>query len=160
MIASIIASLALLTPPACRPAMCSCVPPDPVSTARFGSETIFEGRVLQLRDTTIWRAEVPRLRHYKVRWLVVTFEVGPVWNGTPSDTVDVLTGMGGGDCGYAFTKGDGYLVFADFASAAPSGPNRLLVTSICTHTTESVNAAAIRDSLGSPAARDSAAVIR
>jgi hypothetical protein len=152
MITALLASLALLGPPTlCRGPVCSCVPSDPVSATRSGHETIFEGRVLLVRDTTIWRTEGPRLLHVRRVWRTVTLGVDRVWNGVPNDTVQVLTGLGGGDCGYEFREGETYVVFADSSDPwiAPGGGGPL-VTSICSHTTQAKHAEPIRDSLGTP----------
>jgi hypothetical protein len=145
MIITLLATLAVLGPSSetCPPAVCSCVSLGPVSEARARGETIFEGRVLQMRDSTIWRAEGPRLKHVSRKWRAVTLEVRRVWNGAPGDTVRVLTGTGGGDCGYPFEEGEEYVVFADRFDG-------FLVSSICSHTTDVKQAGAIRDSLGTP----------
>jgi hypothetical protein len=152
MIAALLAGLFLSgSPTVCRAVGCSCVVPGPLSTARAGDETIFEGRVLQVGDTTIWRTHGPRLRHIRREWRVVTFVVNRVWNGAAPDTVRVLTGLGGGDCGYLFREGDGYVVFASRLDAAgPAAGSGPLVTGICTHTTEGKDATAIRAALGTP----------
>jgi hypothetical protein len=152
MIAALLAGLVLSGEPTdCSAVLCSCVVPGPVSTVRADDETIFEGQVLQVRDTTIWRTQGPRLRHVRREWRVVTLAVNRVWNGTPPYTVRVLTGLGGGDCGYLFREGDGYVVFASrFVVSGPAAGSGPLVTDICTHTTEAENAAAIRAALGTP----------
>jgi hypothetical protein len=153
MLTALFASVALLASPTpCLAPACSCVLPGPVSAARSAYETIFEGRVLQVRDTTIWRTQGPRLTHVRDAWRVVLFEVHQVWDGTPDDTVQVLTGPGvGGDCGYPFRRGEGYIVFADsFDPSDAPGNGGPLATSICSHTTEAKDAAPIRDSLGPP----------
>jgi hypothetical protein len=152
MISALIASVALLgSPPDCRPALCSCEEPGPVSQARAGKEIIFEGQVIETRDTTIWRAYGPKLRHESRHWRVIEFRIDRVWNGATGDTVRVLTGFGGGDCGYPFDKGNDYVVFAYlFEDPGPAAGSGLLVAGICSHTTDGQDAAPIRAALGNP----------
>ncbi|MFL6375638.1 MAG: hypothetical protein ACJ73D_13305, partial [Pyrinomonadaceae bacterium] len=57
---------------------------------------------------------------------IVTFRVGKVWKGTKSDTIVVKTSHQGSACGFNFTKGESYLVYAYNDGA--------LRTSICTRT--------------------------
>ena len=53
-----------------------------------------------------------------------------VWKGNVGKEATVLTGRGGGDCGYLFTPGKSYLVFARSVSGTR------LETDICTRTKE------------------------
>ena len=52
--------------------------------------------------------EQDRLRDRTVR-----LQVEQAWRGGVSGTIEVGTGTGGGDCGYDFTRGERYLVYAD-----------------------------------------------
>jgi hypothetical protein len=152
MITALLATLALLTPPtACRTGGCSCVRLAPVNASTIDYEAIFEGHVLQVRDTTIWRTEGPRLLHVRRIWHVVTFRVYRVWKGRPDEIVQVLTDLPDSTCGYLFKEGEQYVVFAERSDPwlAPRGGGPL-VTDICSHTTQARKAAAIRDSLGPP----------
>jgi hypothetical protein len=58
----------------------------------------------------------------------VTMRVLEVFRGTVGSTVEVMTGAGGGDCGYAFQKGEQYLVYASTDAAGR------LSTGICSPT--------------------------
>jgi hypothetical protein len=151
MFSIVIAGLALLSSAAeCQP-VCSCVRLGPVSQARAGNELIFEGRVLQIRNTTIWRTYGPTLRHERYERRVVMVRIHSVWKGALGDTVRVLTGYGGGDCGYPFDEGKDYVVFADrFDDPGPAAGRGLLQASICSHTTDARDAAPVRTALGKP----------
>lgn len=155
MISALVTSLTLVGPPADCPApQCSCEPPGPVSAARAGDETIFEGHVLQVRDTTIWRTYGPRLRHERQVYRVATVAVQRVWNGAPPDTVRVMGGSGP-DCGFPFKNGEDYVIFAgQFEPNGPAAGSGLLEAHICSHTTESRKAAPIRAALGAPVHRE------
>jgi hypothetical protein len=52
-----------------------------------------------------------------------------LFRGAASGEVEVWTGLGGGDCGYVFTVGATYLVYAD-----RGGPNQVMTTGICSRT--------------------------
>jgi hypothetical protein len=58
----------------------------------------------------------------------ITFRVGRMWRGPGSRTVKILTGRGGGDCGYRFERGKRYLVYAYKDTGEAWG------TGICTRT--------------------------
>jgi hypothetical protein len=147
MLSALVFTLALLGPPTDCRALCSCMRPGPVSEARGGTQTIFEGHVLQVRDTTIWRAEGPRLRHERRVYRVATVAVQRVWDGAPADTLRVLGGSGP-DCGYPFKNGEDYVIFAgQFEPDGPAAGSGLLEASICSHTTEAANAEPIRAAL-------------
>lgn len=71
-------------------------------------------------------------------------DVGEVWKGVPGGTVALMTGAGGGDCGYDFREGERYIVYAH---ASPYG-EPTLGTSICTRTRLLADAGADLASLG------------
>ncbi|MDC3378688.1 hypothetical protein OAX78_00210 [Planctomycetota bacterium] len=93
---------------------CSCVPPPPVLQAKQDAAAVFEGRVIDVAvDEANWRT-------------VATLEVLAVWKGGVEIETAVVTGMGGGDCGFGFVEGDVYVVYAH---ATAEGA---LSTNICT----------------------------
>ncbi|TNE78448.1 MAG: hypothetical protein EP332_14150 [Bacteroidetes bacterium] len=51
-----------------------------------------------------------------------------------ADTVEIHTGIGGGDCGYPFEIGKRYIVFASNYPLKFFKTNRILKTNICTYT--------------------------
>ncbi|MDX6614168.1 MAG: hypothetical protein QOD75_3354 [Blastocatellia bacterium] len=69
-----------------------------VTSARKASVALFSGVVLKTQEVG-----------YSVR---VTFKVDTFWKGPLSSEVIVMTGRGGGDCGYRFAVGARYLVYA------------------------------------------------
>lgn len=90
---------------------------------------IFEGRVeAQKVETGSAGAPAgtmsmtPQARHR-----LVTFLISRTYRGAEQPRATVMTGLGGGDCGFDFETGEDYLVFA---TAAGSG----LFTSICSPT--------------------------
>jgi hypothetical protein len=140
----------ILSPGDCSERLCSCVKLEPIGEARARYPTIFQGRVLDIRDTTIWRTHGPRLRHEKREWRAVTLQVSHVWQGEMGDTIRVLTATDGRACGYDFEQSDEYVVFADPLEPSPLSGNKILHTSTCSHTTLALNAAPLRAALGPP----------
>ena len=63
------------------------------------------------------------------------FKVERSWRGPGTHTVRVITGRGGGDCGYPFERGERYLVYGQ---RADDGTWR---TGICTRTQPAADAA-------------------
>jgi hypothetical protein len=82
------------------------------------SPAIFVGTVLESKDIEKDRARVYR------------FTVEQSYKGVEGTDIEVQTGMGGGDCGYSFTKGERYLVYAYFDKKT-----RTFHTNICSRTT-------------------------
>lgn len=86
---------------------CSCDLPYPgktikqqVSEARRKSRTVFFGEVVEIIAS-------PQMPYVKVRFIVERS-----WKGILTEEAIIVTGQGGGDCGYHFEVGESYLVFA------------------------------------------------
>lgn len=58
---------------------------------------------------------------------MVRIAVQERFRGAANQTVEVVTGLGNGDCGFPFVVGERYLVYADEDGG-------LLYTNICYHT--------------------------
>jgi hypothetical protein len=87
-----------------------------VTTARAESQAVFSGTVLEI-------VHVPG-NHY----VTVKFNVDMSWKGPGAEEINIVTGSGGGDCGYHFDIGTTYLVYA---TGSRSGT---LSTNICQRT--------------------------
>lgn len=130
--------------PACDTGFCSCVGPRDPRSALETSAAVFTGRVVAVRDTMVGTAA----EHGPWQMRRVTLEVDGVWKGVESATVVVLTGMGGGDCGFPFRRGESYLVYT--AGGTPGEPLRV---GICGRTALLEHAAADLHALGDPVHR-------
>ena len=104
---------------------CTCDLPSPgttqkqqLSEARKKSKAVFSGEVVEV-------IAGPQTAYLKVR-----FKLEKSWKGVLADEVIVVTGRGGGDCGYRFEVGTRYLVFAYGVD------DRKLETNICQRTKE------------------------
>ena len=107
---------------------CSCVPPGTVQQEITGSSRVFLGRVAAIKARPSqadksWLSAVvewtdqlfganPPMKDRDLPYKQITFVVNQTFKGTPAPTVQLATGMGGGDCGYAFEAGQTYVVYA------------------------------------------------
>ena len=103
---------------------CTCVGPNPPCQATWQSDAVFVARVLSIEDA-------PPSVEQGVPWpqIRVRLRVAEAFRGVTVGEVDVFTGRGGGDCGYAFVAGVDYLVYA-YRHPANGG----LRTGICSRT--------------------------
>lgn len=61
--------------------------------------------------------------------------VEKVYNGKRiADTIEIQTGLGGGDCGFPFSIGQSYIVFASNEPKKGFKTKRIIETNICTKT--------------------------
>jgi hypothetical protein len=96
---------ASLTTLAGRAEACSCFSGGPPCQNYFHVDAVFLGSVQSIAQT-----DVPQ-DSFLTRKLV-TFTIERPFRGVDGSTVQVKTGMGGGDCGYDFKPGERYLVYA------------------------------------------------
>lgn len=102
---------------------CSCVSSPPPEEAFKGATAVFCGRVVSLRLAD----ETPDSRVECIFELVEIFKgAGHVGGPKERPRITVHTGSGGGDCGYSFSLGAFYLVYAHGETS--------LDTSICSRT--------------------------
>ncbi len=105
---------------------CQCNPRQPPCEAFPQASVVFIGRVIdsaeQKTDTDFNGVK----RTYDVG--IIRFEVEEVFKGTESRIIEIHSGTSGADCGYWFTRGDRYLVYAYGA------PPENLETNYCART--------------------------
>jgi len=98
---------------------CECKPSSSVDREFSESKAVFAGEVVSIdKSTSI---------------ALITFKVEKSWKGDRSETIVIRTDNGGKACGYIFTKGERYLVYATETKGA-------LWTSICSRTVDSKSA--------------------
>ena len=78
-------------------------------------DSIFKGKVNMIDSITyVWRVNNAAKDSLVVSGILVTLNVEKVWRGKiDSNTVKIITGDGGGDCGYYFKVDSQYIVFAE-----------------------------------------------
>jgi hypothetical protein len=87
-----------------------------VKQALKHAEAVFSGRVLEISASP------------DAHYLVVRLKVEKLWKSSRAEEISIMTGRGGGDCGFHFTVGETYLLYA-----YGSNGNRL-GTNICQRT--------------------------
>lgn len=108
-----------------------------VSSALQRADIVFMGKVISSR---IVEDNPMGTRHE------YTLTVAEQWKGTEATHIQVVTGEGGGDCGFAFQLGERYLVYATLGEAG-SEYEGFVYTSRCTRT-KSLRHEEIRPELG------------
>jgi hypothetical protein len=119
----LLALLAWALLPLCAKA-CRCSYAGALCKVFANTPTVFAGRVVKI--STI-RLKPTSGDDYEER--LVSFDVERSYRGWEGKTAEVVTGMGGGDCGYEFREGVRYLVYA-----YPHSLTGKLVTGICQRT--------------------------
>lgn len=104
---------------------CSCVKEQTVQVEFSQSKAVFSGKVIEIKTTKFSNP------NYKK----VLFEVSKTWKGISGSQVIIKTGLGDGDCGINFIKGQNYLVYAR-ASKMYGENSQSLTATICSSTKE------------------------
>jgi hypothetical protein len=102
---------------------CDCMVAPPSCQAYWEASAVFVGTVINSQTVTV--KESP----YVERMRAVRISLDESFRGVEGAEVEVLTGLGGGDCGFGFRDGQQYLVYA-----YRSEQDQKLHTSICTRT--------------------------
>ncbi len=89
---------------------CQCVPPD-LQEEIEDADLIFKGIPIEKRQ-----------ENFK---MIYRFAVRKTWKGQAVDTLEIQTGLGGGDCGMLFYIGKAYIVFAKNGRTSRCRMNRL-----------------------------------
>jgi 5-hydroxyisourate hydrolase-like protein (transthyretin family) len=98
--------LLILTVNADPASACSCALSGPPCQNYFQVDAVFIGTVRTITEVEAPPDPMPFRRR------LVTFTVERALRGLEGTSAGVTTGMGGGDCGYAFRAGERYLVYA------------------------------------------------
>ena len=101
---------------------CSCAELPSVEEEFERSKAVFSGKVVDINEQSSLKGSTSTS---------VLFEVTNTWKGVEQSQIIITTGQGGGDCGYHFTEGKEYLVYA--YESTMYGANSL-VTVICNRT--------------------------
>ena len=101
---------------------CSCSPEGTPEEALQSADAVFRGTVVSVED-----AEESLVYPPVGTGKRVVFRVKTVWKGPQEKKIVILTGRGGGDCGFGFTVAGEYLVYSEKTSAG-------YLTHVCTRT--------------------------
>lgn len=123
---------------------CSCAPPGSVQEEKERSTRGFLGRVTAVEERTpsmdkawlpiaidwiddLFGADTPSFVIRDHTYRRVSFHVMETFKGGHVSSLQLATGLGGGDCGYFFVTGESYVVYA-------RGDDDALSTGICSLT--------------------------
>jgi len=106
---------------------CSCVEGTPPGQALDRSAAVFAGTVLDVDTPAL------SLLGNSLRPVRVTFQVNQVWKGEVAERIVIRTAQDSAACGYNFSAGTAYLVYAHQSEDG-------LATGLCERTTELANA--------------------
>jgi hypothetical protein len=126
----------LLTVNPCSVHACQCGPPPSPLDDYNQVEAVFTGVVISIEQDETY-----------TEFNSVEIQITSFWKGVSTATVYVLTGWFEGSCGYTFTIGEEYIIYADDDFLTESGP---LVTDVCHRTRLVADAQEDYDVLGDP----------
>jgi len=134
----VLALLALL--PDCASA-CSCAilgnsPEERAEIALKESTAVFSGEVLDVE-----KGPLTRMLGFRIPSSRVTLRISEVWKGPQRETLEVSTPRDGASCGYSFSEGRKYLVYA-------YGKEEHFQTDLCSETKPLSEASAHLEALG------------
>jgi hypothetical protein len=120
---------------------CSCVGTNTIKQELRKSNVVFVGRVLSHRTFIVVDSALPKgftMKMAEYRILKSRIYKGEI----KTDTISIITGIGGGDCGLEFIVGEEYIVYAKYLEQYFDSGNKIdkfLYTNICTRTTKTNN---------------------
>jgi carboxypeptidase family protein len=90
---------------------CTCKIAGPPCEEYSQSQAVFAGKVI--KKSMLYVEEGEGDSRHKYQQVLVRFSIEQVFKGVAGDEVEIVTGMGGGDCGYHFKDGERYVVYAN-----------------------------------------------
>lgn len=119
---------------------CSCVVPGPPAEELVKFDAVFSGSVISIEHSfDPDAAQLGPGDH-----TTVSFDVSSVWKGNVAPRIEVTTPPTGGSCGFAFTEGEEYVVYAYDSVDASEGYS----VNICSRTALLAEAQVDLDALG------------
>ncbi|HXH68884.1 MAG TPA: hypothetical protein VNI60_00915 [Pyrinomonadaceae bacterium] len=92
---------------------CSCIGSGPPCQSFWNTEVVFSGQVTEIKDTPAKPASNGDNEFSSMfRTKTVRLAVTESFRGIEERSVELETGLGGGDCGFAFETGQSYLIYA------------------------------------------------
>ncbi len=114
---------------------CTCIGESTFKEEFKRSDVVLIGRVIDEKTIEITDSLLPRLKILKVEY---TIHATKIYKGKIGDTlVKVVTGGGGGDCGFLFTVGNEYIIYCSYQDKYYAQGNRVstfLYTDYCRRT--------------------------
>jgi hypothetical protein len=101
---------------------CSCVADITPKETYSHADVVFVGTVQSVKEKASWGKEFRE----------VAFDVQTIWKGEITGDTTVVTGAGGGDCGFDFEEGETYFVYAGYGGFY--GDEHTLEVNMCNRT--------------------------
>lgn len=124
---------------------CSCIGEATVNQEFKRSDVVFTGKVIYKKIINLTDTLMPAVKIQKAEYQL---QVSTVLKGKiKQDTVTIITGVGGGDCGFNFEIGKEYIVYSSFENKYYPQGNRVskfLYTDICRRTRSATDTAEIK----------------
>ena len=115
---------------------CSCIGEETVKDAIKKADVVLVGRVIKSEQFEIPSA-LPKYKMYRIRH---TLSIQKLYKGKiKTEKIEIITGVGNGDCGFQFQEGEVYIIYSNWESKYHnySEPVEIfLTTNICTRTTK------------------------
>jgi hypothetical protein len=89
---------------------CTCNFVGPPCEEYWRSQAVFAGKVI--KKSTFYVEEGEGDSRYRYQRMLVRFSMEQAFKGIAGEEVEIVTGMGGGDCGFHFKDGERYVVYA------------------------------------------------
>jgi len=89
---------------------CTCGFVGPPCEEYWRSQAVFAGKVI--KKSTFYVEEGEGDSRHTYQQVLVRFSIEQAFKGVAGDEVEIVTGMGHGDCGYHFKDGERYVVYA------------------------------------------------
>jgi hypothetical protein len=89
---------------------CTCSFVGPPCEEYWRSQAVFAGKVI--KKSTFYVEEGEGDSRHKYQQVLAPFSIEQVFKGLAGDQAEIVTGLGGGDCGYHFKDGERYVVYA------------------------------------------------
>lgn len=124
---------------------CTCIGENSVEEAFNQMDVVFLGKVISEREFTVKDKNNPNRIEYKMETPMkeYSFLIEECFKGKveTQDTIKIITGVGGGDCGFRFSVDNSYIVYSNYKDKYFAKGRRVesfLYTDICTRTTSNV----------------------
>ncbi len=132
--------ISILAPMQAKP--CSCIGEANPKQALKAADRVFRGKVLRVEAFDVPVTLFGPDSNHKVPFKRYTIQIQKMLKGKMlRRQIAVITGVGHGDCGFNFTEGKEYIIYAtwrtQFLNDEPT-VRRFLYTDICTRTTKDV----------------------
>jgi hypothetical protein len=95
------------------------------------SKLIIKGKVIKKRKIVLSRKFFGN-ELYKIHGFLNTIEIDKTYKGKKREYIKIISGKGGGDCGFRFKKGKSYIIFSSHKRTYKM--KNFFTTSICTST--------------------------